>query len=55
MQDLQTGKKRLSGFTGELVERRLGEIANKITTGKLGIFSKYHKISQLIHTQSVAN
>lgn len=40
MQDLQTGKKRLPGFTGEWVERRLGEIANKITTGKLGIFSK---------------
>ena len=35
MQELLTGKKRLPGFTGEWVKRRLGEIANKITTGKL--------------------
>ena len=35
MQELLTGKKRLPGFTGEWVERRLGEIAKKITTGKL--------------------
>lgn len=35
MQELLTGKKRLPGFTGEWVEKRLGEIANKITTGKL--------------------
>ena len=44
MQELLTGKKRLPGFTGEWVKRRLGEIANKITTGKFSYISKFHII-----------
>lgn len=45
MQELLTGKKRLPGFTGEWVERRLGELT-KICTGKKNgdesrVFGKY--------------
>lgn len=35
MQELLTGKKRLPGFTGEWVRKKLGEMFNNITTGKL--------------------
>lgn len=45
MQELLTGKKRLPGFTGEWVEKRLGELT-KICTGKRNgdesrVFGKY--------------
>ena len=35
MQELLTGKRRLSGFKGEWVRKKLGEIFNNVTTGKL--------------------
>lgn len=35
MQQLLTGKKRLPGFSGEWVEKRLGKICENVTTGKL--------------------
>ena len=35
MQQLLTGKKRLAGFSGEWEVKRLGELCEKITTGKL--------------------
>jgi type I restriction enzyme S subunit len=35
MQQLLTGKKRLAGFRGEWEVKRLGELCEKITTGKL--------------------
>ncbi len=35
MQLLLTEKKRLHGFTGKWVEKKLGEVVGKITTGKL--------------------
>jgi type I restriction enzyme, S subunit len=35
MQELLTGKKRLDGFSGEWVEVRLGDICERVTTGKL--------------------
>ena len=35
MQELLTGKKRLDGFSGDWVEVKLGDVANRVTTGKL--------------------
>jgi len=35
MQELLTGKRRLSGFSGTWKRKKLGEICGKITTGKL--------------------
>lgn len=35
MQQLLTGKKRLPGFSGEWVQKKLGDVTGRITTGKL--------------------
>lgn len=35
MQELLTGKRRLPGFSGDWEEKRLGDLCEKITTGKL--------------------
>jgi type I restriction enzyme S subunit len=34
MQELLTGKRRLEGYSGKWVERKLGDLCGKITTGK---------------------